>query len=80
MLVSGVLQSDSVIHIYNTLHLLITNSQSTPLPLYSPLATTSQFSMVVGLFLFHRSIDLYQVLDSKHISDLVSGKGLLPGS
>ena len=54
VLVSGVLQSDSIIHMYNTLHLLITNSQFTPLPLSSPLATTSQFSMFVGLCLFHR--------------------------
>ena len=54
VLVSGALQSDSVIHIYNTLRLLIPNSQSTPLPLPTPLATTSLFSMFVGLFLFHR--------------------------
>ena len=39
---------------YNSLHLLIPNSQSIPPPPLSPLATTSLFSMSVSLFLFHR--------------------------
>ena len=38
----------------NSLHLLALNSQSIPLPPPSPLATTSLFSMSVGLFLFCR--------------------------
>ena len=40
--------------IYNSLHLLIPNSQSiSPLP-FSSLATTSLISMSLSLFLFHR--------------------------
>ena len=37
VLVSGVQQTDSVVHIYNSLHLLIPNSQSIPPPPTLPL-------------------------------------------
>ena len=37
---------------YNSLHLLIPNSQSFPLPPHSPLATTSLITMSASLFLF----------------------------
>ena len=67
MLISAVQQSGSVIcmytfffilfsivvyPIYTSLHLLIPDSQSDPLPAPSSLATTSLFSMF--LMLFHR--------------------------
>ena len=52
--VSGIQQSDSVIHIYNSLHLLIPNSHSILPPCPPPLATTSLFSRSVILFMLHR--------------------------
>ena len=46
----------------NSLHLLIPASHSMPLPIPSPLATTSLFSMSVSLF--HRQVHLDHILDS----------------
>ena len=47
--------------LYNSLPLLTQTPISTPSPL---LATTSLFSLSVCLFLFHRYVDLYYILDS----------------
>ena len=50
--------------LYNSLHLLTPASQSF---LCNPfLATTSLFSMSVSLFLFHREVHLYYILDSTY--------------
>ena len=38
--------------VYTSLHLLISDSQSSPLPLPSPVVTSSPFSVSVILFLF----------------------------
>ena len=51
--VSGVQQSDPVLHVYNSLHLLVPNSQAVP-PLPPVLATTGLFSLSVSLFLCHK--------------------------
>ena len=56
VLVSGVQQSDSLLHIYNTLHLLISNSQSIPSLYPSPFAITSLSCMSVSLFLFQEQV------------------------
>ena len=54
VLISGTQQGDSVIHIYNSLHLLIQDSYSTsPGQPQVHLATTRLFPMCVCLFLFH---------------------------
>ena len=54
VLISGTQQGDSVIHIYNSLHLLIPDSHSTsPRQPQVHLATTRLFPMCVCLFLFH---------------------------
>ena len=52
--------------VYISLHLLIPNSQSFPHPPTSPLATTSLFSMPVGLYLFHRYVHLCLILNSTY--------------
>ena len=52
--------------IYNILPLLIPNSHSFPPLDPFPLATTSLFSISVSLFLFHRYVDLYRILDSTY--------------
>ena len=46
---------------YNSLHLLIPNSQSFPPPPTFPLTVTSLFSMSVSLFLFHRQVRLCHI-------------------
>ena len=53
--------------IFNSLPLLIPNSQSFPPPLSSPLATTDLFSISGSLFLFHRYVHLYDILDSTYM-------------
>ena len=51
---------------YNSWHLLIPNSHSFPLLPTFPLATTNLLSISVSLFLFHKYIDLYHILDSTY--------------
>ena len=59
---------------YNSLHLLIPNSQSIPFPspwqpvhpIPFPLATTSLFSKSMRLFLFYRKVHLGCILDSRY--------------
>ena len=52
--------------IYNSLPLLIPDSQSFPPTPSSPLATTSLFSMSVSLFLFCRQVHLCHISDSTY--------------
>ena len=54
---------NSLLFIQNNLHLLISNSLSTPPPPHSSLATTGLFSASVSLFLFGRYVYLCYILD-----------------
>ena len=49
-----------------SLHLLIPNSQSDPLPPPLPLAATSLVTMPLVLFLFHKQVHLCHILDSTY--------------
>ena len=53
-----------ILHIHNNLHLLIPNSQSFPTQLPTPLVMTSLFSKSVILFMFHRYVHFWYILDS----------------
>ena len=52
--------------VYTSLHLLVSNSRPSLLPLPSSVATSSPFSMCVILFLFHKQVHLICIVDSTY--------------
>ena len=59
-----------------SLHLLIPNSRSNPLPPPLPLAATSLFTMPLVLVLFRKQVHLCHILDSTYKSRHTAGVSL----